>query len=56
MSNLVYDIPLGLPVVPFIGAGIGFTYTGFNTISPVGGSTVRDNDTVFAMQGIVGVS
>jgi len=56
MSNVLYDIPLGLPVVPFVGAGVGFTYTGFNTISPVGGSTVRDNDTVFAMQGIVGVS
>ena len=57
MSNLLYDIPfLGGPIVPFVGVGIGFAYTGFNTISPVGGSSVRDNDTIFVMQGIAGVS
>jgi len=57
MTNVLYDIPfLGGPVVPFVGAGIGFAYTGFNSISPVGGGTLRDNDTVFVMQGIVGVS
>jgi OOP family OmpA-OmpF porin len=56
MSNLLYDIPIGGPIVPFVGAGIGFAYTGMNSISPVGGSSVRDNDTVFVMQGIAGVS
>ncbi|HUI16390.1 MAG TPA: OmpA family protein [Alphaproteobacteria bacterium] len=57
MSNLLYDIPfLGGPVVPFVGVGIGFAYTGFNSIGPVGGGTLKDNDTVFVMQGIAGVS
>ncbi len=57
MTNLVYDIPLGLgPIVPFVGGGVGFAYTAFSGITPVGGSTVNDNDTVFVMQGIAGVS
>ena len=57
MSNLLYDIPfLGGPIVPFVGVGIGFAYTGFNSIGPVGGGTLKDNDTVFVMQGIAGVS
>ncbi|MFI4986464.1 MAG: OmpA family protein [Alphaproteobacteria bacterium] len=56
MSNVLYDIPIGGPVIPFIGAGAGFAYTGFSRISPVAGTSVNDNDTVFVMQGIAGVS
>jgi outer membrane protein OmpA-like peptidoglycan-associated protein len=46
MANGLFDIPLGLPVVPFIGAGVGATDLG-------DGNTDRWG---FAVQPIVGVS
>jgi outer membrane protein OmpA-like peptidoglycan-associated protein len=50
MLNGLYDIPVGLPVVPYIGFGIGATDY---KISQPGGSTDRWG---FAVQPIVGVS
>jgi outer membrane protein OmpA-like peptidoglycan-associated protein len=50
MVNGLYDIPLGLPVVPYVGAGVGATDLRFDG---VGGSADKWG---FAVQPIVGVS
>ncbi len=55
MANVLYDFGNG-KIVPYIGAGIGLARVSFDAISPVGGSTVDDSDTVFAYQGIAGVA
>lgn len=56
MANALYDISLGSSFTPYIGVGIGAANVEASGISPVGGSTISDDDTAFAYQGIVGTS
>lgn len=56
LVNGYYDIDLGLPLVPFVGAGAGVAFIQGDDFA-IGGSTVSGRDaTEFAYQGIVGVS
>lgn len=58
MIDLLYDLDVGMPVTPYIGAGIGVARVDFDGISPVAGnnSEIDDEDVVFAYQGIAGLS
>ncbi|HEY1504497.1 MAG TPA: OmpA family protein [Stellaceae bacterium] len=57
MVNGLYDINLGMPIVPYIGAGIGTTDYRANNIRSTTGATVLTGDRWgFAVQPIVGVS
>ncbi len=53
MVNGYYDFATGTGWVPYIGAGIGAGHVNVAT-SPIGGSTVADNDTALALQGMAG--
>lgn len=50
MGNLLYDIDIGLPITPYIGAGAGIA----GVKQSLNGAS--DRDWVFAYQGIVGAS
>jgi len=54
MMNAYYDINLGGPITPYIGAGIGIAR--FSADFNAGGSLVDDEDTKLAYQGIAGIS
>ena len=58
MGNAIFDLGLdaGLPVQPYIGAGIGLANLDMDGASPFGGSTIDDSDTVGAIQAIAGMS
>jgi OOP family OmpA-OmpF porin len=55
MFNVLYDFELGFPVVPYLGAGVGYQWADW---SHVGGSLNLINSTEgsFAYQGIVGAA
>ncbi|MDR3517899.1 MAG: outer membrane beta-barrel protein [Azospirillaceae bacterium] len=57
MLNLYYDIPTGTAFTPYIGAGVGGATLNAHHIQPTpAGSSLNGTDTVFAYQGIAGVS
>ena len=59
MVNGFYDFDLGLPVVPYVGAGLGLAIISVDASVSVPGFSLQfvdDNDTVFAYQGILGVA
>lgn len=56
MANVAYDINLGGRVTPYIGAGVGLANIDASGVSPIAGSTVSDDDTVFAYQALAGVA
>ena len=56
MGNVLYDIDLGGRLTPYVGIGAGLAQVDFDGANPVGGSTVNDDDTAFAYQGIVGAA
>jgi OOP family OmpA-OmpF porin len=62
MVNALYDFNLGLPVVPYIGAGVGYAWSEYDNVRSratfPGGSTVNidDTDGQFAFQGIAGLA
>jgi outer membrane protein OmpA-like peptidoglycan-associated protein len=62
MANALYDFNFGLPVVPYIGGGVGYVWTDYDTVRSratfPGGSTVTldDKDGQFAYQGIAGLA
>jgi OOP family OmpA-OmpF porin len=61
MFNALYDFSAGLPVTPYIGAGIGYVWQEFDSArgyNPVSGDRVRidGDDGQFAFQGIAGLS
>jgi outer membrane protein OmpA-like peptidoglycan-associated protein len=59
MVNALYDFHLGLPVVPYVGAGVGYAWTDYNLVrsrGPVTNVNVDDTDGQFAFQGIVGAA
>lgn len=55
MVNGYYDLFSGSDWRPYVGAGVGVLRLSVDSISPVGGSRVDDDDTVAAVQGIVGI-
>jgi len=57
MTNLLYDFHLdGLPITPYIGAGIGAARVAVDASTTSPAMTVNDSDVGFAWQGIVGAS
>ena len=56
MGNALYDFKTGGRFTPYIGVGAGVAGIDWNNVTPVGGGSVDDNDTVFAYQGIAGVA
>ena len=59
MGNGYYDFDVGLPVVPYVGAGVGIASVSVNasaSFAGFSGDVVDDDDTVFAYQGIVGIA
>jgi OmpA-OmpF porin, OOP family len=57
MLNAIYDVPLptfGIPVLPHIGAGVGWNHV-WNRSRPHNGLSVRGQDDLFAWQAIAGV-
>jgi outer membrane protein OmpA-like peptidoglycan-associated protein len=59
MVNVLYDFNLGLPVTPYLGAGVGYAWSEFDKVGVrSGGNSVilDDTDGRFAYQGIAGMS
>jgi outer membrane protein OmpA-like peptidoglycan-associated protein len=56
MGNVLYDFNTGTAFTPYIGAGVGGARIDYDGFSPVGSTSINDDDTVFAYQGIAGVS
>ncbi len=56
MANMLYDFDFGSKVTPYIGAGAGVAHIQLHNLTaggPIAGST---SDSVFALQGIVGLA
>jgi OOP family OmpA-OmpF porin len=56
MVNGLYDFQTGGPLKPYLGLGIGVSRLRYNDVTPIGGTAISDRDTVFAYQGIAGLS
>ncbi|MDJ0387020.1 OmpA family protein [Roseomonas sp. E05] len=64
MVNALYDFNLGLPVVPYVGAGVGYAWTDYDTVrsrftpgnANVNSVTIDDENGQFAFQGIAGLA
>ena len=58
MVNVMYDINLGLPVTPYVGAGVGYAWEKVQDRGDFSTTTFRINDTrgALAYQGILGVA
>ncbi|WP_262312401.1 OmpA family protein [Acidiphilium sp. AL] len=59
MVNALYDIPLGLPVTPFVGAGIGYQFIDWTNMGYNNGTTgllFNNRQGGFAYQAIAGIS
>lgn len=56
MLNALYDIETGTPLTPYVGAGIGFTWINVDKVTSPGTLMVDDDNTAFAVQGILGAS
>lgn len=56
MSNLLYDIKNSSKFTPYIGLGLGGAIVNIDGTSPVNSSRIDESDTVFAYQGIAGLS
>ncbi len=56
MFNVLYDFDVSRRFIPYIGLGAGLATVHFDDVSPIGGSSIDDEDTVFAWQGILGVA
>jgi outer membrane protein OmpA-like peptidoglycan-associated protein len=54
MLNGLYDFNFGWPVVPHVGAGIGYAHV-WNRSSPHNGHTLKSGDDTFGYQAIAGV-
>lgn len=56
MGNVLYDIDTGTAFTPYIGAGVGAANIDADGYTPVGATSINDDDTVFAYQGILGAA
>lgn len=55
MLNLIYDLDVSWPIMPYIGAGIGAARVKANGASPVSTTSIDDNDTGLAYQIMAGI-
>ena len=60
-ANVLFDVPLGLPITPYLGAGAGYQEVQLDRFSTGGPayhpfSTLTPSEGAFAYQGIAGVS
>jgi OmpA-OmpF porin, OOP family len=55
MFNVLYDVNLGLPIVPYVGVGVGYGWTELNQASQLGFPRDRTKGEL-AYQGIVGAA
>jgi outer membrane protein OmpA-like peptidoglycan-associated protein len=59
MVNVLYDFELGLPVVPYLGVGVGYQWAHWSNASvssPVGTGSTNATEGSFAYQAIVGAA
>lgn len=56
MGNVLYDIDTGTKWTPYLGVGIGAVRYQARGYQPTATTSLNDSDTVFAAQGILGVS
>ena len=57
MANALYDVPVGLPVFPYLGAGVGYQWAKLNRpVEELGGLTAGGTKGSFAYDVIVGLS
>lgn len=56
MLNVLYDINPDHAITPYIGAGLGAVQIKDSGIASINGSSISDDDTVFAYQAMAGVS
>jgi OmpA-OmpF porin, OOP family len=56
MALVYYDIPVGLPIFPYVGAGVGYQWAKLNTDISSGGSTIAGTYGSIAYNIIGGVS
>ena len=56
LVNGYYDLNLGLPLVPFVGAGAGVAFIGGDDIAIAGSTAEGREATEFAYQGLIGLT
>ena len=60
MANALYDFNLGLPIVPYVGAGVGYVWHDYDVVRSRGAGasrvTIDGDDGQFAFQGIAGAA
>jgi outer membrane protein OmpA-like peptidoglycan-associated protein len=56
MVNALYDIPVNFPVVPYVGAGVGYARIKADGVNIAGTTVMDDTSNKFAYQGIVGAA
>ena len=56
MVNVLYDVNVGLPIFPYVGAGIGYQYQRFDSYLKSGPNAISGSKGSFAYQVIGGVS
>jgi opacity protein-like surface antigen len=58
MFNVLYDIPVGLPVIPYVGGGIGYQFynTDYESSTPIGAASASVTKGSFAYDVIAGLS
>ena len=56
MGNGLYDFDLDLPIVPYLGVGLGAARLNADAVQTGATSSINDSDTRFAYQGIAGAA
>jgi outer membrane protein OmpA-like peptidoglycan-associated protein len=64
MANVLFDVPMALPVTPYIGGGVGYAWTDYDNVgsrfyagNQIGRAfNIDDKDGNFAFQGIAGLA
>lgn len=56
MMNLLYDFDLGGVWKPYLGLGLGGARVDADSVRPIGGGVIDDDDNVLAYQGIAGIA
>ena len=54
-ANVLFDIPLGAAIKPYLGLGVGGLRLNADGVTPVAGTIVDDSDLAFGLQGIAGL-
>jgi len=56
LANVLYDIPLGLPIYPYVGGGVGYEFVNAKYIIPAGPAESSGSKGSFAFDAILGVA